>query len=348
MKIRKIKSLTRDKLNFVSRKNYLRLDKNERVNDFTKKILNKVKLSSFDLTAYPETGKIYKYLSNYLKVTKDQLVLIPGSDFGLRICLEYFCNNKRKKIITLKPTFGMVEVYSKLNNINQIDIYYDKDFKLNYNKLLKNINKKISLIIIANPNSPTGTILTKEQMHEIISVANKYQVPVLIDEAYFGFYKYTYIKLLKKFQNLLILRTFSKGFGLAGLRAGYLVSNKKIIKELQKFRPMYEINSAACKFIEFLLKNKSIPENYIKETHKGKIYFEKELSKLSIIFLKTYANFIHIKLGQKKKKIEEALNQKKILTRKGPGVKGFEDFLRITLGPKKEMDKVLQVLKKFF
>ena len=95
MKIRKIKSLTRDKINYSSRKNYLRLDKNERVNSFDEKLFKKIKISSFDLTAYPETGKIYKYLSNYLKTPKAQLILIPGSDFGLRICFEYFCNSYR-------------------------------------------------------------------------------------------------------------------------------------------------------------------------------------------------------------------------------------------------------------
>lgn len=348
MKIRKIKSLTRDRANYSSRKNFLRLDKNERVDSFDEKLFKKIKISSFDLTAYPETGKIYKYLSNYLKIPKEQLILIPGSDFGLRICFEYFCNSTKKKIITLNPTFGMVEVYSKLYNLKQVKIGYNSAFELKYYQLLKNISGKISLIVLANPNSPTGTVLEKKYIYKIISVANKHKVPVVIDEAYFGFYKYSYLKSIKKFQNLIILRTFSKAFGLAGLRAGYLISNKKIIQELQKFRPMYEINSIACKFLEFLLKNKSFPRNYIRETNKGKKFFEKELSKLKIVFLKSYANFIHIKLGQKKNNIEKALKDKKILTRKGPGVKGFEDFLRITLGPKKEMNKVVGVLKSFF
>jgi len=348
MIVRKIKLLERDKAKLSSRKNYLRLDKNEKVNNFEKKLLNKIKITSFDLSAYPETGKIYKYLSNYLKVPKAQLVLVPGSDFGLRICFEYFCSNKNKKIITLNPTFGMVEVYSKLYNIKQIKINYNKDFKLNYDELIKNINSKISLIILANPNSPTGTILLKEQMFKIIAKADKYGVPVLVDEAYYGFYNYSYINSLRKFKNLLILRTFSKAFGLAGLRAGYLISSKKIVNELEKFRPMYEINSLACKFLEIFFKNLVIPENYIKETAKGKSYFEQELTKLNIILLKTYANYININLGKKKKHIERALKIKKKLTRKGPGVKGFEDFLRITLGPKKEIAKVLQVLKKYF
>lgn len=348
MKIRKFKFLTRDKINLLSRKNYIRLDKNERISNFKEKILNKIKLSSFDLTAYPETGKIYFLLAKYLRVSTKQLILIPGSDFGLRICFDYFCNDKKKKVLNLAPTFGMVEVYSKLNEVKQIKISYNNKFELKFDQLMKKISKKISLIIIANPNSPTGTILSEIAMNKILIKAKKYNVPVLIDEAYYGFYKYSYIKFINKFKNLLILRTFSKAFGLAGLRAGYLISNEKIIDQLQKYRPMYEINSIACKYIEFFLKNMNISKNYIRRTEVGKIYFEQQLKKMSINHLKTYANFIHIKLGTKKKIIEKILVKNKILVRKGPGVKGYEDYLRITLGPKKEMSRVIKILKKFF
>lgn len=346
MLIRRILKLTREKISFISRKNFLRLDKNERVEKFSKKLIKSFKFSSFDLSAYPETGKIYKFLSKKLKVKLSQLLIIPGSEFGIRICLEHFCNKGGAKIIALEPTFGMVDAYSKLYNIKKINIYYDKFLKINHNNFLKKIKKNISLIIIANPNSPTGTIIEKEKLLEIINKAKKFNIPVLIDEAYNGFYNFSYIRFINKFKNLIILRTFSKSFGLAGLRAGYLISNKKIMSEIYKYKPMYEINSIACKIIETFLKNSSIEKNYISETNKGKIYFQKELGKIQIQYLKTFANFIHINLQRKKTLIEKKFKSQKILTRKGPGVKGFEQFLRITLGPKGQMKKVINVLKK--
>ena len=345
MKIRKIKELNRDKINFFSRKNYLRLDKNERVSDFKANIIKKIKLSSFDLSAYPETGFVYKSLANYLNISKNNLLITPGSDFGYRICFEYFCRNYNKKIISLDPTFGMVEVYTKLYNIKKIKIGYDKNFNPNLKKLLKSIDSKISLIVLANPNSPTGTILKFEKMIEIIKKAKKFNIPVLIDEAYFGFYKFSFIKFVNKFSNLLILRTFSKSFGLAGLRIGYLVASKNIIKEISKYKPMYEINSIACKVANLLIKNPKIFKEYINKTNEGKKYLQKELTKLKIPYLKTYANFIHIGLGKFKKIVEKNLKRKKILARKGPGVIGYESYLRITLGPVSEMKKVVKVLK---
>lgn len=348
MKIKKIKGLTRDKISFLSRKNYLRLDKNERVSNFANKIINKIQLDSFDLTAYPETGKIYEQLSKINKLSVDNFILTAGSEFGIRMCFEYFCTNKKKKIITLEPTFGMVDVYSKLFNLKRVKISYNKKFKLNLDKLFKQINKSISLIILANPNSPTGTIIEKNYIQHILKKSNILNIPVIIDEAYEGFYDYSYLKLIKKFSNLIILRTFSKSFGLAGLRAGYLVSNKKLIKELYKYKTMYEINSVASKVVLFLLKNPRYVKDYLNQTLKGKNFLENELRQIGIKFLKTYSNFIHIKLGKKKNFIESELKRNKILTRKGPGVKGYEDYLRITLGPENEMKRVASVLRKYF
>ena len=242
----------------------------------------------------------------------------------------------------------MVEVYSKLFNLKQVKISYDKRFRLNLNKLFNEINKNISLIILANPNSPTGTIIEENTIISILKKSKKLNIPVLIDEAYEGFYRPSCLKLIKKFSNLIILRTFSKSFGLAGLRAGYLISNKSLIKELYKYKPMYEINSAASKAVLFLLKNQRYVKDYINKTSIGKSFFERELKKHGIPFLKTYANFIHIKLGTKKKKIERELKKIKILTRKGPGVNGYEDYLRVTLGPTKQMKNVISILNKYY
>ena len=299
MKIQKIKNLTRERANSFSRKKYLRLDKNEKVNKFQDILLRKINLNSFDLSAYPEVGRTYSLLSKRLRVSEKQILITPGSDFGYRVCFEFFCK-KRKNIICLEPTFGMVEVYVKLNNLKKKGVGYDKNLKLKLNELFKHINNKVALITLANPNSPTGTVINKKKILEIIKKAQKYNIPVLIDEAYYGFYNYSFIREINKYKNLIILRTFSKSYGLAGLRAGYLISNETIIKELFKFKPMYEINSIACKVLEIFLKHKDLEKSFIKEVIDGKNYFQKELDKLNLKYLDTKANFIHVNLKKKK------------------------------------------------
>jgi histidinol-phosphate aminotransferase len=176
--------------------------------------------------------------------------------------------------------------------------------------------------------------------------SHHYKIPLVIDEAYFGFYNFSYIKFIKKYKNIIITRTFSKAYGLAGLRVGFLVSDPAISRNLYKYRPMYEINHIACLAIRFLLENKEIVKNHIRNLLIGKDFLIGELKKIKVKYIDTYANFFHIYLGSKKKYFEEILKKNKILVRKGPGVEGYENYIRISLGSKDQMRKIILLLKK--
>ena len=341
-----LKKLSRAKQENIDRSKYLRLDKNERVIKLEDKFLSYLKksINTFNLTSYPNIDKIYKILSKKINVPKKMLCLTAGSDLAIKTCIEYF-TKRLDRIITLSPTFGMVNVYTKLYDLKNVKIGYDKNLKIDFEKLKKNLNKKISLIIIANPNSPTGTIIDPKKLLFIIKKCKKIKVPILIDEAYFGFYKYSYIKYIKKYNNLIITRTFSKAFGLAGLRAGYIAANSGVIKNIFKYKPMYEINAISCIAIEFLLKNPKIIKDHINEVQKGKKFLIQKIKK-NYKFIDTYGNFFHINFGKNKKKFEKIFKKNKVLVRKGPGVKGFEEYLRISLGSTNHMRRILKLMKK--
>tara|TARA_A100001015_G_C14983639_1_gene710574 strand:+ start:170 stop:1225 length:1056 start_codon:yes stop_codon:yes gene_type:complete len=341
-----LKKVTRLEPALIDRSKYLRLDKNERVINFEKKFLNflKKKLNSYFISAYPETTKIKRLISKKIGVNHKNIFISAGSDMSLKTCFELYTKNY-DRVIVLDPTFGMVNVYCGIYNLRQIKINYDKNLTLNYKKLFNNISKKVSLIILANPNSPTGTIIDRTIMLEILKRTKKLKIPIVIDEAYAGFYKASYIKYINKFKNLIIIRTFSKSFGLAGLRAGYAVGSAQNIKLMNKFRPMYEINSISCLAIEFLLNNISLVKKNIEQVEKSKKFLIKELTKLNINFINTNANFFHIELGKNVKKFEKIFIKSGILFRKGPGVKGFEKYSRFGLGSVKQMKKVLKLVK---
>ena len=300
MKKNWLKKVLRHQLVDIDRSNYLRLDKNERVIEFEKKFLDylKKRINTHTISAYPDLYRLKKIIGKNSKISPDSIFLSAGSDISLKTCMEVF-TNPRDFVIILEPTFGMVNVYCDIYNLKKIKIGYTNNLELNLKKLFANISKKISLVIIANPNSPTGTIIKKTDMIKIIKKCDKFKVPIVIDEAYEGFYKYSYANLIKKFKNLIITRTFSKSFGLAGLRVGYTITNKKFSALLNKFRPMYEINSIAYLAIEFLIKNKTIINKHIKNVAVAKKFMIKELKKLEMKYIDTYANFFHIKFEKK-------------------------------------------------
>ncbi len=341
-----LKNLIRLKPDQIDRSKFLRLDKNERVIEFESKFLNFLRksLNTYNLSAYPNIEKIYDLLSKKIKISKNMICLTAGSDLAIKTCVEFFTKEK-SKVITLSPTFGMVDVYTKLYNLNNIQIGYDKKLNLNKKKLFDNLKKSVSLVILANPNSPTGTIIDKKTLLSIISKCNYLKIPIVIDEAYYGFYNFSYLQYVKKFRYLIIIRTFSKVYGLAGLRAGYIVAQKNFIEKLYKYKPMYEINTISCLAIEYLLKNQKIIKKHIFNIKKGKNFLIKKI-RGKYRFIDTYGNFFHINFGKKKSKFEKILKKNKILTRKGPGVKGFESYLRITLGSIKEMSKISNLIEK--
>ena len=175
---------------------------------------------------------------------------------------------------------------------------------------------------------------------QILEKAQRYSIPVLIDEAYWGFCPHSAFDLLDSYENLIIVRTFSKTAGLAGLRIGYTLSSKKIASLLYKFRPMYEVNSVAILFALNILDNWNIVDDYIAETENGKRWFLQELGNMSFRTIDTCTNFIHVDFGKDRDNILRLFKENDILIRGGLGVKGYENYIRISIGAITEMRKI--------
>ena len=153
------------------------------------------------------------------------------------------------------------------------------------------------------------------------------------------------LPLIKKYKNLIISRTFSKAYGLAGLRVGYLIADSKVAKLLFNLKPMYEVNSIAILSSLTALQHPEIRRKYILETQKGLEILIKYLKKKNISYIQTEANFIYINLGKRIQYFYDKLIKNKILTKKGMNVKGYENYLRITLAPPKQIKKIISKLK---
>ena len=344
----KINDIFRLSASSKSRLDQIRLDKNERADLHLSFFFNKLKksITSDLISAYPEFDKIYKKLSKKLKVSSKNIVFTAGSDQAIKNTFELFYK-RNTEVITIDPTFAMVDVYCKIFKTKQIKIAHDKNLQLRFKDIYRAINKNTSLIILANPNSPTGTVITKNDLIKIIKKAKRYGAKVLLDEAYHEFSTYNFLSKIKDFDNLIIIRTFSKIFGLAGLRAGYVLSNKDIIKKYFAIKPMYEINSIAVKALELMLDNPKYIDFYLKEMREGEVYAKQFCKKNKFKFIKCYANFFHVDFNHDPKKIQNYLLKKKILIKGGPGVKNFEKYLRISFAKKSTISFILTEVKKY-
>jgi histidinol-phosphate aminotransferase len=340
-----INSVLRERGGKKTRHNLLRLDKNERVTTFSAGFWRNIlkKISQEHIIAYPEPERFYDKLSTFHGYSADHFMVTAGSDAAIKNGFE-LCVKPQDAVLTLKPTYAMVEVYCDLYSAEKRLIAFNHDLSLNTEALINAIDEKVSLVVLANPNSPTGTFIDVAKMEEIAERAAKFRAVVLIDEAYYGFCPETCISFVKRFKNVMITRTFSKACGLAGLRIGYIIAHPELVSLLYKFRPLYEVNSIALLSAEFILDNWREVESYIEETKKGKAYFITQLERLGFSYADTRTNFLHIDFKKKKKRAKELFERNNIKVREGH-MPGFENFLRVTLAPEPVMKKLIKVLE---
>tara|TARA_Y100000590_G_scaffold438880_1_gene562207 strand:+ start:91 stop:1152 length:1062 start_codon:yes stop_codon:yes gene_type:complete len=319
---------------YHDRTKYIRLDKNERIKPFSKKIINDFKKISFSeiLQTYPISKKLIKEIAKKEKINEKYINIIPGSDGGLKYIFELFAGEKSRAMGSIFPTYGMIEIYAKIYKYN----FHKINFNENLNNNIKKLLKKVSFIYIANPNQPSGKYIKKSEILNIIRLAKKKNIFVVVDEAYIDFSGFKSISIFaKKFTNLIVLKTFSKSYGLAGLRIGYLLANEKFNKIFNSIRPSYDVSHFSIKIAEYFLKNEKIKKSYIKQVESSKKYLIKECKKRNLGFIDTKTNFFYIKVPNKQiKKMYKFMFANKVLIRTSfwEDFKKLDNSIRITVG----------------
>ena len=320
---RSLLKIKRDSKYNFDKSSYLRLDANERVIPFSKKDLNFIKKKIYDseIQSYPSYRlPVVKIISKKEKVKADQISITPGADTVLKYVFEII-SKKKGEVLSIYPTYGMIDIYCK--------IYKKKHRKVLENNLEKFSNSKtynnISLVYIAYPNSPSGKIIPKDTILKIAKYSKKKQILFVIDEAYIEYSKFNSLKnLIKKNKNILIIRTYSKFYGLAGLRIGHIMADTKIISAINSVRPPHDISNLSLNILKYFLLKKN--DNYLNEINKSKIFIKNYAKKHNIYIYLTEANFFHIFLDKKKILIAlDYLKKNKILVKSN--YLNFSNFL---------------------
>jgi histidinol-phosphate aminotransferase len=293
----------------------------------------------------PQHNSLRNIFSKEKNVNSNQLIFGNGSDEIIDLVLRVFCEPGIDEAIIIPPTYGMFEVLLKLNNISIKKVNLDENYSLDLTSILKEINKKTKIIFLCSPNNPTGNSISIEK---IINLLESFNGIVFLDEAYIHFSnKKSCISLIKKYKNLVVCQTFSKAYGLAGIRLGVCFADEKIVEFLNKIKPPYNINSftqeEAIKNIE-TKNNLSKKISMILDQKNEMIDAMKNINFIKKIF-PSDANFILIKVDDANKRYKQLLSNG-IVVRNRTSLFNCNNTLRISVGSKEENLKLVKIFKK--
>lgn len=301
-----------------------------------------------DFSRYPDPlqSKIKEKIAALQGVKMSEIFIGNGSDEAIDLLYRIFCEPRHDNVLICPPTYGMYQVSAEINDVQIKRANLTEDFQIDLQAIKNTIAKNTKLIFICSPNNPTGNAIKRE---EILQLAEMFDGIVAVDEAYIHFSnEKSLVGEINNFQNLVVLQTFSKAWGLAGLRVGLAFANEETIKFFNRVKPPYNISEIAQKAIWQALRN----ESKVKDTIKQIIYERENLIKnlQSFPFVKkiypSHANFVLVKTDNAEV-IYKFLLTEKIVVRNRSNVELCAGCLRITVGTPEENKSLLKALKSF-
>lgn len=326
----------------------IKLASNENPFGPSPKVIQAIRDFAPNVHFYPDGGCYYlkKDLASHLGVNPENIIMGNGSDEIVSIITRVFIQ-KDDEAVMGDPSFLMYRIDTLLSQgkITPIPL---KEFKIDISKMIKAITPKTKIIFISNPNNPTGTITKREEIGRIIKQAPS-DVLIVCDEAYHEYVddpEYPdSLSWVREGKNIIVLRTFSKIHGLAGMRIGYGIARKGIISILNRARPPFNVNSLAQVAARASLKDKEHILRSKKIAREGKKFLYQKLTELGVPFVPTQANFILIKVGEKTRDIILTLLKKGIIVR-GMEAYNLPQYIRLTIGKQEENETFTQEFQK--
>ncbi|MDG1291839.1 MAG: histidinol-phosphate transaminase [Flavobacteriaceae bacterium] len=292
----------------------------------------------------PLQCQLKRTLAKIKGVEANQILLGNGSDEVLDLVFRAFCEPGQDEVILLPPTYGMYTVLAQLNNVKVNTVPLNESFQLDLEGIMKQVNGNTKVIFVCSPNNPTGNSIPLEQIQNLL---NQFSGLVVVDEAYVDFStKGSAVRFLDDYPHLMICQTFSKAYGLAGIRLGMGIADSKIIDYFNKIKPPYNVNVLTQKMAFNSLNDQHTTKEHVKELLAERQKLEKEL--LNIDFVnKIYpsdANFLLIQVDNASKRYDQLLSLD-IVVRNRSSLLGCENTLRITVGTPQENIRLINACK---
>jgi len=321
----------------------LRLDFNENTEGCSPQVLGRLgRITPDDLARYPERGPVETVVAAHLGLAPQQVLLTNGVDEAIHLLCETYLDPLDEALV-VTPTFSMYEIYAGATGANVIRVQCEADFRFPLAKILGSITPTTRLIAVASPNNPTGTAAQREELLRIVEAAP--DAAILVDEAYFEFHGETVIHDIGKCENLFVARTFSKAYGLAGLRAGVLAGPAELMPSVRRVSSPYSVNAVALAVLPFALADSDHLSGYVAQVKNGRERLARELSGFGLYSWPSQANFLLVRIGEKHRGFVQAMRERGILVRDRSADPGCEGCVRITLGNDAQTSRLIATVQ---
>jgi histidinol-phosphate aminotransferase len=320
----------------------LRLDFNENTLECSPKVREMLwSISAGSLTRYPEREPVEAIAAAHLGVGAEQLALTNGVDEAIHVLFEAFLEADDELLLPV-PTYTMYEVYASATDARVVTVQAADDLQFPFERLLAAITPRTKIIAIANPNSPSGSAASRAQLLEIAQRAP--QAVLLVDEAYFHFHGETVMDLVGTEPNLVVARTFSKAYGLAGLRLGLLAGPVELMRWVRRVLSPYSVNSIALACLPAALDDPAYLDWYVGEVLAARTDFEAALDAAGVRRWPSRANFILVDIGAKHAEFVHLMRAAGVLVRDRSSDPGCDGRVRITIGTREQMTLAVTAL----
>lgn len=321
----------------------LRLDFNENTVGCSPRVLVRLRsLTEADLTRYPERAPAEKLIGGWLGLGSNQVLLTNGVDEAIHLIAETYLEPGTEALIPV-PTFSLYEIYAAATGARVVTVPSGEDFRFPLEQLLAGITPATRLIAIANPNNPTGAVVDRKSLLRIAEAAP--QAAVLVDEAYFDFYGQSVIGDIARFPNLLVARTFSKAYGMAGMRIGLLAGAAEQISMVRRVASPYSVNGVALACLPDAIADAAYIDLYVSVVRHNRTRVEAELDALGLKYWKSEANFVLARFGDAHAAFVAAMRDCGVLVRDRNSDPDCAGCVRITIGTNEQTDVLITALR---
>ncbi len=321
------------------RRDKLRLDFNENTRGPSPNVFKALAaIKPEDIATYPEYGAAYDYFARFFGVKRECLLATNGTDEAIRVIFGTYIG-QGDKVVLPSPTYALFDLESAFAGADVVKVPYNEDLTFPRDAMLA-AAEGARMVVVVTPNNPTGSAVALDDIREL---AKRSEI-VLVDEAYFDFHKVSALPLLEEYDNILVTRTFSKAYGLAGMRLGFVIASQDAIHTIRKVASPYSVNTIVLKCAMATLDDINYISEYIEEVIISRKKLIEGLRRLGYQVFDSEANFVVCRIGDDASLVARELESRGILVRDRSSYPLLEGCIRISAGTIDDTQRVLETM----